>query len=883
MFKKILIVFALLIVGGSAAMFFAYKHVINTLPRLVTIDDYKPKLVTKVFDRNGKKIGEFFNQRRILVPYKEIPPNVVNAFLAAEDDQFFKHGGINYIAIMRATIANLRAGSTVQGGSTITQQVAKTLSLSSERTMLRKVREALLAQQMEDHLSKEDILYLYLNQIYFGNGAYGIEMAAETYYHKTVKQLTLAEIAILASLPKAPSAFSPTRNPERAKERQLYVLRRMVEVGFIDKASADKAGQEPIKVYLRESFENRGPFYLETVRQMLVNKLGEDAVLDGGLRVTTSMNLKDQMAAQTAMISNLKDLDKREGFRGPTRNTVEPKEVGELLLKTRAQLITDAVPEKTIMTDGKFFDYGPLNLKYDLKKGLPFYIKIGQSAPGIVSRVDDELGLVYVRMAELEGVIDFETMKWARKPNVDVRFDLDQIKKPSQALKMGDVVLLKLTESRFAQTPRLQKIFKSNKLAKMPEWSRYVTFELDQEPVAEGALISFDLQNGDVLAMVGGNNFEKSEYNRALQAARQTGSSFKAFVYASALDKGYTPATPLMDAPLVYEEGKASESEEGQGDVKIWKPENHGKSFGGDIILRNALVKSLNVPSVKIIEDIGVPWATDYARRLGIFSPLNPDFTLVLGSSSVTLYEMTKAFGHIAKLGKKLNPVLIRKVQSAKGADLLGSVSLDERFAKELGEIDKQFEDRKTAFLQAKEQNQPFDPKKKVEPHFFFDDPEQLIAPTTAYLTTSMLKGVIEDRQGTGGRAKMLGREVAGKTGSTNGYYDAWFVGYTAQVATGVWVGFDHEKSLGKGEVGGRAALPGWVDYMKVAHEDLPQMPLAVPNGIIFANIDAESGQLASATSKNIIRQAFVEGTEPTSNKSKKEEESDFLKQDLNE
>jgi penicillin-binding protein 1A len=882
-FKKILIVFVLLVAAVCGAGYFGYKSLVATLPRLITIEDYKPLLVTKVFDRNGKKIGEFFRERRVLIPYKEIPKDVVNAFLAAEDDQFFKHGGINYVAIMRATIANMRAGTTVQGGSTITQQVAKTLMLSSERTILRKVKEALLAQQMEEHLSKEDILYLYLNQIYFGNGAYGIGMAAETYYRKTVKQMSLAEIAILASLPKAPSAFSPTRNPERAKERQLYVLRRMVEVGFTEKAVADKAGQEIIKVYSRENFENRGPFYLETVRQMLVNKLGEQAVLDEGLRITTSMDLKAQVAAQNAMSSNLKELDKRQGFRGALKNTVDPKEVGEFLLKTRNKLIVEAVPERSILPDGKFFDYGPLNLKYDLKKGLPFYIKIGQTAEGIISKVDDELGIVHVRMAELEGLIDFETMKWARKPDAEKRFDLDQIKKPSQALKMGDIVLLKLTDLKFPQPARLAKITKANKNLKIPDWNRYVSFELDQEPIAEGALISFDLQSGDVLSMVGGNNFEKSEYNRAIQAARQSGSSFKTFVYLAAFDKGYTPASPLIDAPLVYEEGKTSDGDEGQGDTKIWKPENHGKSFGGDIIMRNAFVKSLNVPSVKIIEDIGVPWSIEYARRLGIFSPLNPDFTLVLGSSSVTLFEITKAFGHIAKLGKKLNPILIRKVQNSKGQELLGAVSLDERFSKELGELEKQFEEKRTSYVEAKAQNQEFDPKKKTEPHFFFDDPEQLIAPTTAYLQTSLLKGVVEDRQGTGGRAKALGREVVGKTGSTNGYFDAWFVGYTAQVATGVWAGFDHEKSLGKGEVGGRAALPAWVDYMKAVHEDLPQLPLAVPNGIVFANIDADTGQLASANSKNLIRQAFLEGTEPTANRNKKEEESDFLKQDLSE
>lgn len=888
--KKVLLALSVLMILGLLGAYGTYKYVLTTLPKLITVEDYEPLLVSQVYDRNGKKIGEFFRERRVLVPYKQIPKDLVNAFLAAEDDQFFQHGGVNYLAILRATIANIKAGHSVQGGSTITQQVAKTLLLTSEKTMLRKVKDILLAQEMESHLSKEDILYLYLNQIYFGQGAYGIQLAAETYFRKPVSKLTLPEMAILAGLPKAPSAYSPVHNPTRAKERQVYVLKRMAEVGFVKPEIAEAAIKEPVKIYTREKFEGYAPFFLETVRQMLNSQIGEDTVLDRGLKIYTSLDLDKQIVAQEATIANLKDLDKRQGFRGPIKNVIEPKEVGEFLLKTRNNLISEVSPERIIQPDGKFIDYGPLDLKYDLKKGLPFYLKLGKVSEAVVSKVDDDKGLVYMRVAELEGIIDFETMKWARKPNSDKRFDLDQIKKPSQALKTGDVVLVKVVSDRFT-APRLSKpVIVKGKAPAAPERafdeSRYIGLELDQDPVVQSSLISFDQQTQDVISLVGGTDYEKSQYNRALQAARQTGSSFKVIVYASALDKGYTPATPIMDAPIVFEEGK--DDDEGQGDEKTWKPSNHSKSFGGDILFRNALVKSLNVPTVKIIEDIKTEWAADYARRFGIFSKLNMDFTLALGSSSVTLYEMTKVFSQIGRLGKRMRPIMIHKVEDAKGKKLMDQIGLDLRFTKEQSEFDKSFEERRTTYLEELKTKTPEELEKmkdaknhKADEFFFFEDPDQLIRPTTSYLMVSLLKAVVEDKNGTGGRARSIGREVAGKTGTTNGYYDAWFIGFTPQIATGVWVGFDQEKSLGKGEVGGRAALPIWVDYMKAAHENLPQMTFSVPDGIVFANIDSDTGQLASTGSKNIIRQAFREGTEPTNSKNKKEEDSDFYKQDL--
>lgn len=881
LFRLGLFVFALGLVGALAGVL-VYQSFRKSLPQIVTVTDYKPLLVAEVYDRNQKKIGEFFRERRTLVPYEKMPKKLIQAFVAAEDDQFFEHSGINYMAILRAAIANLKAGQTVQGASTITQQVAKTLMLSPERTLTRKIREAMLAQLMEENLTKEEILFLYLNQIYFGQGAYGVQNAAQTYFRKDVEDLELPEMAMLAGLPKAPSAYSPVSNPGRAKERQAYVLRRMGDVGFITASEADAAIQQPIKVFIRERYEQYAPYYLETVRQLLVSQLGESMVLDQGIRIHTSLDIDKQKAAQESVVRGLKDLDKRQGFRGPLRNISDESEIEKFFTDQRRKLLAESTPERIIQPDGKF---APLPGEAETPKGQnhPPYLSIGQSLEGLVTAVDDEWGLVSVRLPDSAGLIDFETMKWARKPNPEKRADLDQISRPSQALKVGDVILVRISSNQAnGKTTPLNRT-RVAKNAKAPETAGLLALELDQTPEAEAALISFDQQTQDVLAMVGGYDFSRNEFNRSLQAARQTGSSFKALVYAAALDKGYNPSTPVMDVPLVYEETK--DGEEGQGETSIWKPSNHGKSFGGEITFRNALVRSLNIPTVKIIEDISVPWSVDYSRRLGIFSPLNMDFTLALGSSSVTLYEMTKAFSQFGRLGRRLRPMIIHKVEDRGGQVLLEKVSLDVRFDKELAPIEEDFEKRRKAFFEQRAANPDQTPEMPTpDAQFFHENPDQLIKPQTAYIMTSLLKGVVEDPRGTAGRAAALGREVAGKTGTTNGYFDAWFIGYSAQISTGVWVGFDQERSLGRGEVGGRSALPIWVEYMKGAHDGLPQMTLPTPEGIVFANVDSETGRLASSSSRTVLRQAFVEGTEPSSSAATRSEETaDFYKQDLTE
>jgi penicillin-binding protein 1A len=906
------------------ATFAFYLH--SDLPDMITLKDYENATpqVSEVYDRQGKKIGEFFNEKRILVPLDKTPQIVKQAFLAAEDAGFYKHGGINFLAIARAFVANLRAGDKVQGASTITQQVARSILLSREKTYSRKIKEILLSYKMEKNLSKDDILYLYLNHIFLGQEANGIAVAADVYFSKKLEELTLAEAAILAGLPKAPSAYSPLRNPARAKERQVYVLSRMVSEGMITKDQADAAAKETVKVFKRRSYWNKAPHFLETVRQMLIEKLGVEMVFEKGLRIYTALDLEKQSAAQDQVQLGLRELDKRQGFRGTAGRIEDPEEVGRFLLEERDRLIEEENPFRMLQIDGTLSDWGPLNLTgvslEDKKTKLPpapDYAPIGTFTKGIVTQVDDQWGLVYVRFAEGRGIIDLDNMKWARPPDPEKNAKYaEELTKPSQALKKGDVIELKVIGKKFFSTRLTEKLAELQKKQKknfkrpesLPTFDDYCELQLEQTPLTQAALLAVDQKTNEIVSMVGGYEFSsKNQLNRAIQAMRQTGSSFKPFVYLAALDKGYTPSTQILDAPIVFEEEQEVEgSDSREVIIKKWKPTNHSNQFTGDILFRNALIQSLNIPSVKIIEKTGVPWAVDYARRLGIFSPLNMDYTLALGSSSVTLYEMVKAFAQIGKLGQKVTPILIHKVEDREGKVILGETSLDERFKKEVDLYDEYFKRRRANYLAyktAQEAEQAFNPPFPIgsssevegpalpspekEPPFYDGKPEQLIKPQTAYVLTSLLRAATEEEGATGRRAASLNRPVAGKTGTTSNYFDAWFLGYTMDIAAGVWVGFDEEKTLGRGEVGGRAALPIWAEYMKVAHGNLPARDFPIPDGIVFSSIDNETGRLASSRSKQVVKQAFIEGTEPKEvqddSGSKSSGSQDFFKEDLNE
>jgi penicillin-binding protein 1A len=943
-FKKILAVLIGLFFLSIAAVTAIVVSLNSELPQLITVADYKPLLVSHVYDRNKEKIGEFTREKRQLVAYDKTPKVVIDAFLAAEDATFFRHSGINYFAIARAFLANLRAGEKVQGASTITQQVARSLLLSNEKTYTRKIKEILLAYKMESNLSKQDILFLYLNQIFLGQKAYGVAIASQVYFNKPLEQITLPEAAMLAGLPKAPSAYSPLRNPKRAKERQVYVLARMAEEGMISRDEYRKAASEPLKVFEHKDYWGFAPFYLETIRQMLIERLTKEVVEDNGVEIHTSLDLKKQAVAAEQIKLGLRELDKRQGFRGPLKKIEATEEVAAFLLATRNKLLDAQAPFKTLLPNGTITQWGPLNLSglepvpANAPRGtkpaptpvLPSYIPNGTLTQGIVTRVDDNLGLAYVRFAETKGLIDLETVQWGRPPdpNADSRY-LKEITKMSEVLNKGDVIEIRVLSNTFVST-RLDKKIAEMKEAQQkkavkgkkavpfelpndyPNFKEFANLQLEQEPLTQGSLIAIDQQTQEIISLVGGYEFNaNNQLNRAIQTVRQTGSSFKPFVYLSALDKGYNPASMILDAPIVYEEEQEVEGSDNKESVtKRWKPTNMSNKFMGDIMFRNALIQSLNVPSVKIIEKTGVSWAADYARRLGIFSPLNLDFTLALGSSSVTLYEMTKSFAQIGKLGRKIRPVIVHKVLDKDGKVLLENLTLDDRFVNETKVFDEEFEMRRENYLaweaaqpKVEEGQPPAEPVTVTLPHpttpngaparnpskeppIFFKDPDQLVKPQTAFVLTSLLQGVVEEVGGTGQRAKALGRPTAGKTGTTQSYYDAWFIGYTPDIAAGVWVGYDQEKSLGRGEGGGRTALPIWVEYMKAAHEGLPVRSFPTPDGIVFSSLDNETGRLASSNSKEVVRQAFVIGTEPKeiqddSSSSPSTETQDFYKQDL--
>jgi penicillin-binding protein 1A len=787
------LILAFLLVGLGIYLYFAF-----TLPPIKSLEDYKPPIITKVFSDDGELIGEFCNERRIVVPIDQIPEVLSLAFVAAEDANFFRHKGIAYLSILRAMIRNFLAGRIVQGGSTITQQTVRSMVLSRERTLSRKIREVILAHRIEKYLTKEEILYVYLNQIYLGHGNYGVEAAARDYFAKGVEEITLPEAALLAALPKAPETYSPINHFEQAKQRQAYVLARMVEEKYITQQEADEAHESPLEIQSRENkFLNTAPYFTEYVRIYLQEKYGEEALYAKGLQVQTTVNLANQKAAQEALQTGLKDLDRRQGYRGPEK--VLKKDEIDAFCQEVAQTLT----------------------------GKP--LTVGETYLGVVTGFSKDNKQIFVRIGDKKGHIPFETMRWARSPDPEVEYTTAALKNPAQALKEGYVIQATVME--------------------IPP-KGLVKLELEQEPEAQGALISMEIPTGYIRAMVGGKDFLESQFNRAVQARRQPGSAFKPVIYAAALDWGLTPASIILDSPVIYYDALKD------GD---WKPKNFEEEFHGPTTLRTALTTSRNVVTIKVMRDIGIPYAIKYAQRLGIESPLTPDLSLSLGSSEVIPLELVRAYAVFAARGHLLTPIFIKQVADRDGEILEEhqALPLEADLGTSNGTIIE--EDLKSGKM---------------------DMCPQVISEQTAYIMTSLLQGVVQ--QGTGWRAKALGRPCGGKTGTTNEYSDAWFVGYTPDVITGVWVGFDEKKPLGKFETGSRAASPIWLSYMQQALAGKPLRNFTIPEGIVFAKIDPKTGLLASPGAKEAVFECFKEGTQPTtySSESLFTKDEDFLKSD---
>lgn len=729
----------------------------SNLPYIGSLREYRPPVVSEIFSKDGQVIGRFWDQERFVVPLEELPKNLVHAFVAAEDSRFYEHEGIDFIGIFRAFIKNLKAGKIEQGGSTITQQVTRSLLLkNSRKTYRRKVREAILSIQIERNFSKNRILFLYLNQIYLGEGAYGVEAAARTYFNKSAKDLNLAESALLAGLPQAPSRYSPVQHFDRAKARQRYVLKRMYEDGYITETQMTKAVNSPLSINReREHPFDKCPYFTEYVRRYVLEKYGRDMLYRGGLKIYTTVDLDMQKAARESLNKGLVELDHREGYRGPVKHLTHD-EFASFLEEEEKQ-----IGEKPLSP--------------------------GSTAEGLVIKIDDEQKETVVKVGNLQCLLPLSEMTWARKPNPDVPYYAVKIKKPSEAFKEGDVIRVRIEGQ-----------------AKSP-YSWIVS--LAQKPEGQGALVCMEPNTGKVRAMVGGRDFHISQFDRAVQSRRQPGSAFKPLIYAAALDSGMSPAQVIIDAPYIGINEGPEEAD--------WKPKNYKEKFFGPTLFRTALAESRNVITVKILKRIGVDYAIQYAKKLGIESNLSPDLSLALGSSGVSLMELARAYSAFANGGMLVKPVFIEKIVD-RGGNML-------------------------------EEND--------------SQPRQVISPQTAYIMTNLLEAVI--REGTGWRVKALKRPAAGKTGTTNDLRDAWFMGYTPGLVTGVWVGYDDRRSMGKGETGSRAASPIWLYFMSRVLEGKPVRDFVVPNGIIFAKIDSKTGLLASPYSKRTVFQAFKQGTQP--------------------
>ena len=755
---------------------YGFYRVTRNLPQIGSLQDYEPPIVTTVYAADNTPIAEFYVERRIVVPLERIPQKLIEAFVSAEDSRFFEHEGIDFLGILRALWKNIKAGGIVQGGSTITQQVTKSLLLSPERSFSRKLKEAILAYRIEKHLSKQEILFLYLNQIYLGHGAYGVQAAAQNYFGKNVEELNLAECATLAGLPQAPSRYSPYSHPERAKERQVYVLNRMVADGYITTNEAAEALAYELKVKEREDWDiGSVPYFSEHIRRYLEEKYGEETLYREGLKVYTTIDVAFQKTAQKALEKGLYELDKRQGYRGPLKH-LAPEEIETFF--------------KDLQESGE---------ERKLEKGAV--------VKGVVVAVSKQEKTVSVRLDGSLGTLPLANMEWARKPDPEIAYGTVKVTDPTKVLKVGDVILVRLLEED----------------SKTKGW----ILTLEQEPEVQGALLCMENSTGYVKAMVGGLDFNKSQFNRAIQSRRQPGSAFKPFTYAAALDKGYTPATIIIDSPIIYTDEEM--------DFK-WKPKNYKEKFYGPTLLRSALIFSRNVVTIKILRDIGIDYVIDYARRFGITSPLSRDLSLALGSSGVSLLELTNAYSVFADLGELVSPIFITKV-----VDRHGNILEEHTIQK-----------------------------------------ERVLEKDTAYIMTHLLQEVV--KYGTGWRARALKRPAAGKTGTTNKLQDAWFIGFTPEYVSGVWVGFDDDRTLGKFETGSRAASPIWVDFTTEILKDKPVNVFSVPENVVFAKIDPKTGLLAKAEDENAVFEAFKEGTAPTeTTKESAPAVDDFFKGDLDE
>ncbi len=740
----------------------------SNLPELSALSEYRPPLVSRVYNTDGELIAEYADEHRILTPFKQIPSKLKNAFLAAEDQQFYEHPGINPARILSAALANLRAGHTVQGGSTITQQVAKNFLLSSERSYTRKIREAILAYRIEQAFSKDDILYLYLNQIYLGRGAYGVASAAWRYFHKSLDDLSLAECATLAGLPKAPGKYAPHLRPAKAKQRRNTVLRLMNESGMADAKDVAVAMKEPLQVAPLEPAKLTNA-YADQVYRELSERFGAKTLRRQGLTIVVPYDEQAEQAAIHAVRKGVLDVEQRQYYRYPTHH---PRgEWSELLATWRAQ---------------------------------PPITGTDSLIPALVEIVHKNGDLT---VNDGHQTWHLSKPKWQWKP-------LRIYKK--EGASEAELAAMK-------QRPRRWIAGDEIRLQRLPESG----VRLAQDPSIESALYAIDLERGTVLARVGGFDYKVAGFDRVRQAMRQPGSAFKPFLYTSALAAGSTPATIVMDTPVVFD-SKQSDS--------FWRPENYKNEFAGPVTLRNALEHSRNLASIKVLQNVGMNRFLNDLENYPFGHKFPAQLALALGATEVTPESLTESYAVLADQGRRWKPVAVQQVQDRTGKTLHRSVAGKRCQVCHVDPV-----------MSVNESMHPA---------------EQVVDPVDAFLITNMMKGVIE--HGTGRGALALNRPAAGKTGTTNKQVDAWFMGYTPQVLTGVWTGRDTPTPMGRRETGARAALPTWLEAMQAFHKGKPRKDFEPPDGVEWVAIDSKTGLLPGPDSKDIFLEAFRAGTAPT-------------------
>jgi penicillin-binding protein 1A len=709
---------------GAALVGFAVLVAYPKLPSLETLTDYQPKIPLRIFSVEGKLIGEFGEERRAIVKIEDVPLRMQQAILAAEDERFYEHRGVDYIGALRAAYSNFTAGGTRQGASTITMQVARNFFLTKEKTYTRKFNEVLLAFKIERNLNKAQILELYLNQIYLGQHAYGFAAAAQTYFAKPLSELNLAETATLAGLPKAPSRYNPVTNMQRAKVRQQYVLRRMLELNFITDEEYTNALDTKLVVKRQQpEFAVPAEHFAELVRQAMVERFQEDAY-SRGYRVYTTLDTKHQQAAYAALRKGVLEYDRRHAFRGAERYVQLPANASE-------EDLEEALQEDTPSDDLQ---------------------------PGIVLVATPKSVTVYKKGGERLEIVG-DGIKFAQRM-------LTEKAPADKKLTRGAVI-------------RVQKTDKGWQIAQLPQ--------------VEAALVSMDPNTGAIIALAGGFDFERNKFNHATQAWRQPGSSFKPFIYSAALEKGFTPATIINDAPLLFDASMTGS--------EAWEPKNYDGTYGGPMRLRTALAKSKNLVSVRIMQAIGTQYAQDYITRFGFDAKQHPAYlTMALGAGSVTPLQMASAYAVFANTGYRITPYVIERIEDSQGRVLA-----------------------------------------RYQPQRAGDGAPRVIDERNSFVMTSLMREVI--KSGTAARAMVLGRnDLAGKTGTTNDQVDAWFAGFNRSLVAVAWIGFDNPQSLGEKETGAQAALPIWMSYMGQVLKGVPEQPLEVPPGIASVMIDPETG-----------------------------------------